>query len=183
MRFTQCSFLSRRQFLGKERQRKLNSLAVHLHWLLTVRMTKQKRPVSRETKPECTMSEIKSLVTLHRKTVQLQVSKGEECFDHDISVVTYNILADFYLQSTLAKGGHKTCSRENVTLNYCKDSPRHKLLLREVRTIHRYYRFLPVLSYLLLAYHADRRSGRKRKYRSGSPNRPIRIVDIFCLYM
>ena len=101
--------------------------------------------------PEMSMSQIKSLVTPQRKTVQAQVDEEEECFDHDISVVTYNILADFYLQSALAKGLYKNCSRENVTPNHGKDSPRHRLILREVRTI--YYSqvlqyFLPITAFL-----------------------------------
>lgn len=65
-----------------------------------------------------------------RKTVQVD---GEDYGEHDISVVTYNILADFYLQPALANGRHQNCPKLHVAPNINKTCPRHKLLLRELQ--------------------------------------------------
>lgn len=53
--------------------------------------------------------------------------------EHDFSVVTYNILADFYLQSALSKGRYKNCPSEFVTPKQDRHCPRHKLLMTELR--------------------------------------------------
>ena len=54
--------------------------------------------------------------------------------EYDISVVTYNILADFHLQQSLSKESstYKNCSQEYVKPKQDRSCPRHKLLLTEV---------------------------------------------------
>ena len=66
-----------------------------------------------------------------RKTIH--VNEDNDSGGHDISVISYNILADFYLQSALQKGRHKYCPKEYVTPKEDRNCPRHKLLMREVR--------------------------------------------------
>ena len=86
-------------------------------------------PVSKN----CTVLEYKmsTLPTLDsRKTTY--ISDQDNCGEEDISVVTYNILADFYVQSALKKGRYKNCPEEYVTPKQDRSCPRHKLLMREV---------------------------------------------------
>ena len=59
--------------------------------------------------------------------------RNEECVDTDISLVTYNILADFYLQPARTKGNYKRCPKEYAARD--EDCLRHKLLFTEVRAI------------------------------------------------
>ena len=73
-----------------------------------------------------------SLPTLkNRKLIQAEAENDNG--EHDFSVVTYNILADFYLQSALSKGRHKNCPQEFVTAKQDRHCPRHELLMTEVR--------------------------------------------------
>lgn len=67
----------------------------------------------------------------NRKTVQV-VQENHSGLQQDLSVVTYNILADFYLQSALAKGRYRHCPRHYVTPHNSRENPRHKLLITEV---------------------------------------------------
>ena len=60
------------------------------------------------------------------------ISDQDNCGEEDISVITYNILADFYVQSALKKGRYKNCPEEYVTPKQDRSCPRHKLLMREV---------------------------------------------------
>lgn len=73
-----------------------------------------------------------SLPTLKSRKL-IQVDTENDSGEHDISVVTYNILADFYLQPALSRGRYKNCPQEFVTPNQDRHCPRHKLLLTEVR--------------------------------------------------
>lgn len=66
-----------------------------------------------------------------RKTTY--ISDQDNCGEEDISVVTYNILADFYVQSALKKGRYKNCPEEYVTPKQDRSCPRHKLLMRELQ--------------------------------------------------
>ena len=70
--------------------------------------------------------------SLGRKIVYAD-RRSEECVDRDISLVTYNILADFYLQPARTKGNYKRCPKEYAARNQDKDCLRHKLLFTEVR--------------------------------------------------
>jgi len=73
-----------------------------------------------------------SLPTLKSRNL-VQVKAKNDSGEHDFSVVTYNILADFYLQSALSKGRYKNCPQEFVTPKQDRNCPRHKLLMTEVR--------------------------------------------------
>ena len=72
--------------------------------------------------------------SLGRKIVYAD-RRNEECVDRDISLVTYNILADFYLQPARTKGSYKRGPKEYAARHQDKDSLRHKLLFSEVRVI------------------------------------------------
>lgn len=61
------------------------------------------------------------------------ISDHNKCGEEDISIVTYNILADFYVQSALTKGRYKNCPKEYVTPKQERSCPRHKLLMRELQ--------------------------------------------------
>ena len=65
----------------------------------------------------------------------IQVDDESDSGGHDISVVTYNILADFHLQLSLSKGNstYKNCSQEIVTPKQDRNCARHKVLLTEVK--------------------------------------------------
>ena len=71
-------------------------------------------PVSKN----CTVLEYKmsTLPTLDSQKTTY-ISDQDNCGEEDISVVTYNILADFYVQSALKKGRYKNCPEEYVTPN------------------------------------------------------------------
>ena len=73
-----------------------------------------------------------SLPTLQSRRL-LQTEDQNKNGEHDFSVVTYNILADFYLQSALSMGRYKNCPQEFVTPKQDRNCPRHKLLMTEVR--------------------------------------------------
>lgn len=73
-----------------------------------------------------------SLPTLKSRKL-MQAETENVSGEHDFSVVTYNILADFYLQSALSKGRYKNCPSEFVTPKQDRHCPRHKLLITEVR--------------------------------------------------
>ena len=79
-----------------------------------------------------TRQEMASLPTLKSRKL-LQAETENVSGEHDFSVVTYNILADFYLQSALSKGRYKNCPQEFVTPKQDRHCPRHKLLMTEVR--------------------------------------------------
>ncbi|CAH3163686.1 unnamed protein product [Porites evermanni] len=68
--------------------------------------------------------------SLGRKIVYAD-RRNEECVDRDISLVTYNILADFYLQPARTKGNYKRCPKEYAARHQDKDCLRHKLLFTE----------------------------------------------------
>ena len=72
--------------------------------------------------------------SLGRKIVYAD-RRNEECVDRDISLVTYNILADFYFQPARTKGNYKRCPKEYAARHQDKDCLRHKLLFSEVRVI------------------------------------------------
>ena len=72
--------------------------------------------------------------SLGRKIVYAD-RRNEECVDRDISLVTYNILADFYFQPARTKGNYKRCPKEYAARHQDKDCLRHKLLFSEVRAI------------------------------------------------
>ena len=56
--------------------------------------------------------------SLGRKIVYAD-RRNEECVDRDISLVTYNILADFYLQPARTKGSYKTgAPNEDIVQNH-----------------------------------------------------------------
>ena len=67
-----------------------------------------------------------------RNTTQVSKEEGA-CFEQDFTVVTYNILADFYLEPALVRGKHQNCLKQHVTPHNNTGCPRHKLLLAEVR--------------------------------------------------
>lgn len=73
-----------------------------------------------------------SLPTLKSRNL-VQAKAKNDSGEHDFSVVTYNILADFYLQSALSKGRYKNYPQEFVTPKQDRNCPRHKLLMTEVR--------------------------------------------------
>ncbi|KAJ7376381.1 hypothetical protein OS493_034902 [Desmophyllum pertusum] len=68
-----------------------------------------------------------------RKTIHVNEGINSAEFGEDITVVTYNILCDFYLQPALAKGRHKNCSKEYVTPKQDRNCPRHKLMMNELQ--------------------------------------------------
>ncbi|KAJ7376380.1 hypothetical protein OS493_034901 [Desmophyllum pertusum] len=68
-----------------------------------------------------------------RKNIHVNEGINSAEFGEDITVVTYNILADFYLQPALAKGRHKNCSKEYVTPKQDRNCPRHKLAMNELQ--------------------------------------------------
>jgi len=63
----------------------------------------------------------------------MQADAENDSGEHDFSVVTYNILADFYLQSALSKGRYKNCPQEFVTPKQDRNCPRHELLMTELK--------------------------------------------------